>query len=204
MIAQLRKNAVAYLALVLATTGTAVAAAPALTGAKIQDGTLNSADFRDRGSTYPGPSIQGRDVEANALTGAEIDESTLALAGGEESWDFVGDADGPPFGDDPACEFRAFENTHNYGNGTNPAAFYRDQLGRVHLQGTIVPGFGPALFTLPEGYRPVAIENHLVATANGPGLLTIAPTGAVGDCLPPGVWVSLDGISFRAASEHHN
>ena len=201
MIAHLKHHAVAYVALVLATTGTAVAAAPALTGAKIQDGTLNSADLRDRGSTtYPGPSIQARDVEADALTGAEIDESTLALAGGEEPWDFVGDGDGPEFVDENVCEFRAPSNTHNYGNGTNPAAFYRDQLGRVHLQGTVVPGSGPALFTLPEGYRPAAIENHLVATANGARLLTIAPTGEVGDCLTPDGWVSLDGISFRAAS----
>ena len=74
----IRHNVVAYLALFFALTGTAVAAAPLMTGAKIQDGTINSDDIRDRGSTaYPGPSIQGKDVEADTLGGDEVLESSL-------------------------------------------------------------------------------------------------------------------------------
>lgn len=72
-------NLVAYLALFVALSGSAVAAAPLLSGAKIQDGTINSADLRDRGATaYPGPSIQGADVEADSITGQEVDESSLS------------------------------------------------------------------------------------------------------------------------------
>ena len=74
----MRHNVVAYLALFFALTGTAVAAAPLMTGAKIENGTINSDDLRDRGSAaYPGPSIQGKDVEANTLGGDEILESSL-------------------------------------------------------------------------------------------------------------------------------
>ena len=78
LLAHVRHNVVAYVALFVALGGTAYAAKPLITGADVQDGTLNSADLRDRGSTsYPGPSIQGTDLEANTLTGSEIDESTL-------------------------------------------------------------------------------------------------------------------------------
>jgi hypothetical protein len=78
LLSHARHNVVAYLALFVALGGTAIAAKPMLTGADIQDGTINSSDLRDRGSTgYPGPSVQGTDLEANTLTGAEIAESTL-------------------------------------------------------------------------------------------------------------------------------
>ena len=42
-----RRNAVAYLALFVAMGGTAVAAKPLLTGADIQDGSIESADIAD-------------------------------------------------------------------------------------------------------------------------------------------------------------
>ena len=78
LLSHARHNIVGYLALFVALGGTAMAAKPMLTGADIQDGTINSADLRDRGAAgYPGPSIQGIDLEANTLTGAEILESTL-------------------------------------------------------------------------------------------------------------------------------
>jgi hypothetical protein len=92
-----RHNVVAYLALFVALGGTAMAAKPMLTGADIQDGTINTADLRDRDSTaYPGPSIQGIDVEANSLTGAEINEASLGKVAdadtldGKNSTDFLG------------------------------------------------------------------------------------------------------------------
>ena len=78
LLSHARHNVVGYLALFVALGGTAMAAKPMLTGADIQDGTINSADLRDRGSaSYASPSIQGIDLEANTVTGAEILESTL-------------------------------------------------------------------------------------------------------------------------------
>ena len=97
LLSHARHNVVAYLALFIALGGTAVAAKPMLTGADIQDGTINSADLRDRDSTtYAGPSIQAIDVEANSLTGAEIDEASLGKVAdadkldGKDSADFLG------------------------------------------------------------------------------------------------------------------
>ncbi len=97
LLSHARHNVIAYLALFIALGGTAMAAKPMLTGGDIQDGTINSADLRDRDSTtYPGPSISGIDVEANSLTGAEIDESTLGKVAdsdkldGKDSADFLG------------------------------------------------------------------------------------------------------------------
>ena len=97
LLSHARHNVVAYLALFVALSGTAVAAKPMLTGGDIQDGTINSADLRDRDSTsYPGPSIQGADVEANSLTGSEINEASLGkvadsdLLDGKNSTDFLG------------------------------------------------------------------------------------------------------------------
>jgi len=65
-------NAIAYVALFFALTGSAVAAKPLLTGADIQDNTITSADVKDG-------DIQAADVKPNSLTGAVIDESTLTL-----------------------------------------------------------------------------------------------------------------------------
>ena len=97
LLSHARHNVVAYLALFIALGGTAVAAKPMLTGADIQDGTINSADLRDRDSTtYGGPSIQAIDVEANSLTGAEINEASLGKVAdadaldGKDSTDFLG------------------------------------------------------------------------------------------------------------------
>ena len=65
-------NAIAYVALFFALTGSAVAAKPLLTGADIQDNTITSADVKDG-------DLQAVDVKADSLTGAVIDESTLTL-----------------------------------------------------------------------------------------------------------------------------
>ena len=56
----MRHNVVAYLALFLALTGSAVAAAPLVTGAKVQD-----------------ESLTGADVLNDSLKGADVDESSL-------------------------------------------------------------------------------------------------------------------------------
>lgn len=94
LLSHARHNAVAYLALFVAMGGTAVAAKPMLTGADLQDGTINGADLRDRDSTsYPGPSIQGTDVEANSLTGAEIDEASLGKVANADTLDSKDSAD---------------------------------------------------------------------------------------------------------------
>jgi hypothetical protein len=102
--------------------------------------------------------------------------------------------------------------------GYAPAAYARDGLGIVHLQGTMASVNSPAYtsFILPNGYRPGATREFAVAygqsnTCTGSGcderlaVVQVRSTGAViplGD--QPGVGkefsegVSLDGVEFRA------
>lgn len=80
----------------------------------------------------------------------------------------------------------------------SPAKFYKDALGVVHLQGLIKNGTAPsAIFTLPEGYRP--LESRLfTTTASGEfGEIAIFPSGQVLFARGLGGYVSLEGISFR-------
>jgi hypothetical protein len=58
----LARQPVAFAALFVALSGSAVAAAPLVTGAGVKNGSLTGADVRDR-------SLTGRDVRASTLTG---------------------------------------------------------------------------------------------------------------------------------------
>lgn len=85
--------------------------------------------------------------------------------------------------------------TDNY----SPAKYYKDQFGVVHLQGMVKSGGLPsAIFTLPEGYRP--LQNRLFPVASGGyfGQIAVFTDGQVyffvGYTDP---YVSLEGISFR-------
>lgn len=100
-----------------------------------------------------------------------------------------------------AYQIPTFENnwvnydTDNY----SPAKYYKDQFGVVHLQGMVKSGGLPsAIFTLPEGYRP--LQNRLFPVASGGyfGQIAVFTDGQVfffvGYTNP---YVSLEGISFR-------
>ena len=114
----------------------------------------------------------------------------------------------------------------NYGGEFNTAAFFRDSLGIVHLKGLLTNSSeagGKVIFQLPQGYRPAAQELRIIPTNNPKtdkiksendfGRLDVTKAGNV---VPTTVsigywmtnrkeiksytlWVSLDGISFRAA-----
>jgi hypothetical protein len=66
-----------------------------------------------------------------------------------EAWHEVGAAGEP-----------AFQNGwNNLGTAVESAAFYKDQLGVVHLKGHVQGGNGgQGIFTLPSGYRPSKFE----------------------------------------------
>ena len=69
----MRNNAVAYLALFFALSGTAIAAKPLITGADIQDGTIGTADVAD-------DSLTGNDI-AEASLGQVPSAATAGSAG---------------------------------------------------------------------------------------------------------------------------
>ncbi len=95
------------------------------------------------------------------------------------------------------------------GASYNPARFYKDPLGIVHLSGGMSGGtLRGTAFTLPEGYRPVGVALFTVLSTDG--------AGGSGNIVPAcffvfrngtayvqnggsDAFVSLEGITFRAA-----
>jgi hypothetical protein len=95
---------------------------------------------------------------------------------------------------------------HNFDPSTSSAAgFFKDALGIVHLQGTIltpVANNGSTAFTLPQGYRPAKLL-FLPIAGSGPiaANLILQPDGQLKPGCGAGVvvncFVGLDGLAFR-------
>lgn len=98
----------------------------------------------------------------------------------------------------------AFQNSWvNFGGGFQAAGFYKDR-GRVYLQGFIDGGAASTtVFTLPAGYRPVAISAHSTLTHTGAALtfgwVSVESDGDVSAVTFGTNFLSLEGISFLAA-----
>lgn len=86
--------------------------------------------------------------------------------------------------------------------GKAPAAYYKDRAGTVHLRGRVKTG-GAApttIFTLPAGYRPEYDADFMCVANDAVSRVTInATTGVVSQETGSDTWLSLHGISFRAA-----
>lgn len=91
----------------------------------------------------------------------------------------------------------------NYGSSYESATYWKDKCGVVHLAGLIKSGTTTAetvIFTLPEGYRPRTSEKFFCVSMNAICVIDIYSSGAV--AIKTGAnnsWLSLSGISFRAA-----
>ena len=87
----------------------------------------------------------------------------------------------------------------NYDAAYNPAGYYKDPWGRVHLRGAVKNGtaIGTAIFTLAAGYRPPFRQLHVVDSNNAHGRVDVLADGTVLGVAGSTAWVSLDGISFR-------
>ena len=81
----------------------------------------------------------------------------------------------------------------------NPAGYFKDTMGIVHLRGVVKNGtLSAAIFTLPAGYRPARMEMFAVPS----GGMAICEVSAAGEVLPltaTSDYFSMDGITFRAA-----
>lgn len=88
----------------------------------------------------------------------------------------------------------------DFGAGYNPAGYMLDGLGFVHLRGLVKLGtMHSPVFQLPPGFRPAYDE--YMATIAGNAFASVTTTSA-GNVIPwDGVntWLSLDGITFKAA-----
>jgi hypothetical protein len=91
----------------------------------------------------------------------------------------------------------------NVGNGFQPAGFYKDPFGTVHLQGDVqrTTGTDATIFRLPAGYCPAGgIEDFPVyANGGGPGGVAVRSTDcAVVYVAGDSTFIGLGAISFRA------
>ena len=134
-----------------------------------------------------------------------------------EPWHEIGTIGEPDFIGKPFLGldelWESFDSTHN------SAAFYKDPSGRVHLKGLVqfkpVPDCNCVLsdenplpwevFQLPDGFRPAAREIHTTLQQERLSRIDIRADGTVvlellGTPMGKGEWLSLDGISFRAAA----
>lgn len=88
----------------------------------------------------------------------------------------------------------------DYGGGYNPAGYFKDSLGIVHLRGLVKDGtIGQAIFTLPAGYRPATGEVFVVISNAALGRADVIAAGNVVATTGNNAWFSLDGITFRVA-----
>lgn len=93
----------------------------------------------------------------------------------------------------------AFQNNWvNYGGSNEPANFYKDNFGMVHIAGQIKggSGFNPA-FTLPVGYRPPYNSSFSPTVSNNSfGYVSIQADGTV-YVAGSTTWLSLNIAPFR-------
>jgi len=183
--------------------------------------------------------IDGSDAAADGLTGADILEPSLARVPDAARLGGVAakpaatlvkpaatdhDACSVPSETATFCSLR-FIDQHdpsfgNYGGEYQPARFYKDAFGVVHLEGLVAQGAyesdtTPPIFVLPVGFRPAASHVYVTIGYEGhtPPRGTIAridvkPDGRValmeGPDGDPNVfagagYLTLDGISFRTS-----
>jgi len=205
--------AVAFVALVVALSGIAWAAA-----------TIGPKDIKR--NAVRAKHIKRGSVKAKAIRNRSV---TPAKLRGAEPIRLVGTAGQPQFetGGDGDC---VWSNANDLIPGLGRVGFYKDPYGRVHLSGIAFQEHGPGgdgdcgdvgsvndnerdqvVFILPPAYRPArplisetgagayVIAGDEPFNPAGPPVLPVPP-GGVGISSDPGGAGFLDGISFRAGS----
>jgi len=89
----------------------------------------------------------------------------------------------------------------NFGSGFNDAGYMKDSLGFVHLRGLVKDGVLSSndIFILPASYRPANQAINITISNNLIGRVDIATDGGIQAVSGDNAWVTLDGITFKAA-----
>lgn len=129
-------------------------------GDDIVDGTITTPDLKAgsiSGSRLLDNGVTGSKIFNNSVTGADVNESTLNLKVPTTPLTMA---------DPTACESATLG---------EPARYWRDAAGVVHLQGTVLATgeftCGGLIATLPAGNRPAGILRFPINTYSGNGLV---------------------------------
>ena len=181
---------VAVIALVVAASGTAVAASSLVSGDNL---------IKQR-------SLSGNRLRNHTLTGRQINLARLGRvpsAGVASNANQLGGQSPSAYASAGGLSYMTPSLLSGWTNGfTSAAQFAKDPFGVVHLRGSLAGGTGTA-FVLPAGFRPPSevIEPVFTPFAAGAvwGELLILNTGQV---VPIGtnakMFTSLDGVTFSA------
>lgn len=159
----------------------------AVTSPQVKDGSLLLKDFKP-GQLQAGPAGA---TGAQGVQGPQGPQGPAGTVPPVEAWHVVGSVGEPQF----AASWVNYDPTLY-----EPAAFYKDPFGVVHLRGVISGGTMRGIFQLPAGYAPARAQTFattttavtfLQVTIDGSGGVLHTPAPA------PSGPVSLDGISFR-------
>jgi hypothetical protein len=186
-------NVAGTLALLIAMSGTAYAAA-----------SVGSADVID-------DSLRSVDLKNGAVKQVDLKPA--------ERWHEVGNPGEPAFGQVVISGYVLSWFNQTFGGVHERAGFYRDPYGRVYLKGTVCAQWENnsscsavagkdhsefAIFRLPKGYRPGHKLVFSAMSANGSIRVDVSATGDVLTDLNVPAWLALDGISLRCAPSGQN
>jgi hypothetical protein len=199
---------VAVLSLVAALAGTAIAGPNASPSApskkkvkKIADKEINRLAPQLSVATAEAAESANRAAIAESANRAATADDAASL-GGDPASAYAKRVPGPVHRVDTPGE-PAFQGTWvNELEGFEPAGFYKDGFGFVHLVGDVHPGAnGSTIFTLPAGFRPTfGVDYAVRANADNSNATVVVESD--GDLKAFGVTdlnnrVSLNGITFR-------
>ena len=204
---------VALLALFIAASGTAVAAI----SFTASDGTITAC--RDNRTGVLKVIQSGQTCTSKETTITWKDGITGKVADADK----LDGKDSTEFAPNAVEAWRTVEFQNGWsdfaGQNVTTAAFYKDPWGVVHLKGVVSGGTvanspvvaSGTIFWLPCGYAPDQAETHAVLSNNQTGRVSVKWATTIGcsngqkrgmvTADPPSnnAWVSLDGITFRAA-----
>lgn len=150
---------------------------PLLGGSTVMylNGTTDYATIQVQSDNYAGSAGIYGDNIAEDYSWFEAELIGVSVGVIPEPWHNVGAAGEPAF---------AAGWSNNYADGSNPARFFKDPHGVVHLNGSIKStGAGALAFTLPVGYRPNQGAGWALSFWNGStrvlGVVSIGTDGGV-------------------------